>query len=301
MRHLRLLELIHDEGSLGAAARELGISQPAVTLLLRELEDVFGARLVERDARGGRLTTAGHHARERLRIAMEGIQFAIDVARQPAGEPTLRLGCVPMVGLRTLPQAIATLWRQQALPTLQIEESEAAILLAALGRGELDCVIGWLDESIAATIDLSLFSIEPMWSGRMQVFASRRHPLAARRQVTAAELAGWPWVVPARGSRSHAAFQRLFLNNGLAVPPVRIACSSIQTGVHIVATGEFLGIGPDRLVEHYQESHGITPLRGRELTLSGSQLSFFTLKEAAGFGPALRLKQALRACGVDFT
>ena len=46
MRHLRLLELVSREGSLGGAARMLGVSQPACTLLLRELEAVFGARLV---------------------------------------------------------------------------------------------------------------------------------------------------------------------------------------------------------------------------------------------------------------
>ncbi|MBV7485579.1 LysR substrate-binding domain-containing protein [Bordetella sp. BOR01] len=293
LRHLRLLEVIDREGSLGAAARELGISQPAVTLLLRELEDVFGARLVERDARGGRLTMAGRHARDRLVIAMATVNAAIGAAQQPAGAPMLRVGCVQLVGFSSLPQALARLLAQDALPYMHIEEAEAVTLIAALAAGELDCVIGWLDETIASTVNLDRIHVEPLWSGRMQVFASAAHPLATRKQVRMAELAGCPWVVPHRGSRTYAAFQRLFLNSGLAAPRPQLVCTSIHTGVHMVAAGPFVSIGPDRLIARYRDSHGIRALRGGELDTGRTQLSFFTLKEAAGFEPAMRLKQAL--------
>jgi len=295
LRHLRLLEVIDREGSLGAAARELGISQPAVTLLLREVEDVFGVHLVERDARGGRLTAAGRHARDRLVIAMASVNFAIGAAQQSGRDPTLRVGCVQLVGFSALPAALTRLLADDALPYLHIEEAEAVTLVAALAAGELDCVIGWLDETIASAVDLDTIHVEPLWSGHMQVFASAAHPLARRRQVRMADLAECPWVVPHRGSRTYAAFQRLFLNNGLAAPRPRVVCTSIHSGMHMVAASRFVSIGPDRLIAQYRDSLGIQPLRGRELDSGRAQLSFFTLKEAAGFEPAQRLRQALLA------
>jgi molybdate transport repressor ModE-like protein len=89
IRHLRLLEVIHRRGSLGAAAKELGLSQPAVTLMLRELELVFGANLVERDVRGGRLTAPGPLAVERLTAAMASLDRALEAAQPPGREPPL--------------------------------------------------------------------------------------------------------------------------------------------------------------------------------------------------------------------
>ncbi|CAM4121246.1 LysR substrate-binding domain-containing protein [Bordetella tumulicola] len=295
LRHLRLLEVIDREGSLGAAARELGISQPAVTLLLREVEGVFGMQLVERDARGGRLTVAGRHARERLVIAMASVNFAIGAARQSGRDPTLRVGCVQLVGFSMLPEALTRLLEQDTLPHMHIEEAEAVTLVAALAAGELDCVIGWLDETIASTVNLDLLHVEPLWAGRMQVFAATGHRLARRKQVRMAELAEFPWVVPHRGSRTYAAFQRLFLNSGLAAPRPRVVCTSIHSGMHMVAGGRFVSVGPDRLIAQYRDRLGIQPLRGRELDTGRTQLSFFTLKEAADFEPAQRFRHALLA------
>lgn len=294
LRHLRLLDVIEREGSLGAAARDLGVSQPAVTLLLRELEAVFEARLVDRDARGGRLTEAGHRARERLAIALASVSSALGAARQPGCAPLLRVGCVPLVGFSAIPQALAHLLAQQALPYMEIEEAEALSLLRALADGGLDCVIGWLDETIASQINLDLIRVEPLWSGSMQVFAAGTHPLAARQQVRIADLLDCPWVVPQQGSRTYAAFQRLFLNNGLAAPRPRLVCTSIHTGVHIVTAGPFVSIGPDRLIARYRQSHGVRALRGSDLDTGRAQLSFFTLRQAQGFTPARRLLHALR-------
>lgn len=53
----------------------------------------------------------------------------------------------------------------------------------SLAVGELDCVIDWLDETIASTVSLDLLHVEPLWAGRIQVFAATGHRLARRKQV----------------------------------------------------------------------------------------------------------------------
>jgi molybdate transport repressor ModE-like protein len=297
LRHFRLLEIIGQQGSLGAGARELGISQPAATLLLRELEQVFGARLVDRDARGGRLTPAGRRALDRLVIARSAIDHAIEAAQAPQDLPTLRAGFVQLLGFTALPHVVSSLLAQGTLGYMQIEEGETRTLLRSLAAGELDCVVGWLDESIAAVIDLDLFIIEPLWSGQMQVFASAAHPLMERKRLSVQELAAWPWVVPSPRSRTYDAFQRLFLSNGVAAPRPRVVCPSVHAGLHIVATGNFLGVAPDHLVAAYRGSQALRSLPGKRFALARTHLSFFALKQAADFAPVLHLKQALKRAG----
>ncbi len=295
IRHLRLLELVAHEGSLGAAARELGISQPAVTLLLRELEQVFEAALVMRDARGARLTPQGSAALDRLTVAMAILGQAMEAAQTPETLPTLRVGCVQIVGFTTLPHALVALLAQDGLAYTNIQEGDSKDLLAALAAGELDCVVAWSDEPLATTLDLDRYSIEPLWSGQMRVFAAADHPLARRRQVTVRELAKWPWVIRSPGSRTYAAYERLFLNGGMAAPRPRLACSSVHTGAHIVAAGSFLSIAPDILLSRYRQSLSLRMLRGPELDLAPTRLSFFALRAAAEYKPLARFREALRA------
>ena len=100
---------MHRLGSLGAAARELRISQPTATMLLHELEEVFGAKLVDRGPRGARLTMAGLRALERLSIALVSVERGIEAAAAPDLAPVLRLGCVQTAGVKALPSALARL------------------------------------------------------------------------------------------------------------------------------------------------------------------------------------------------
>lgn len=295
IRHLRLLELVAHKGSLGAAARGLGISQPAVTLLLRELEEVFEAMLVVRDARGARLTPQGRAALDRLTIAMSLLDQAMEAAQTPGTLPTLRVGCAQIVGFTSLPNALARLLAQDGLAYTNIREGDSKVLLEGLAAGELDCVVAWLDEPLVAALDLDRFSIEPLWSGQMRVFAAADHPLARRRQVAVRELTQWPWVMRSPGSRTYAAFERLFLNGGMAAPRPRLECSSVHTGAHIVAAGSFLSIAPDILLARYRQSLSLRVLRGQELDLMPTRLAFFALKAAAAFEPLARFREALWA------
>jgi DNA-binding transcriptional LysR family regulator len=89
----------------------LRISQPAATLLLRELEEVFDAKLVDRDARGARLTAAGRHALKWLSIALSSVQRAMAAARSPEIEPPLRLGCIQVAGVGGLAEALDVMFQ----------------------------------------------------------------------------------------------------------------------------------------------------------------------------------------------
>ena len=298
LRHLRLLELVAREGSLGAAARELGVSQPAATLLLRELETVFGSRLVERGPRGGRLTTAGAFALDRLAIALTSVARAIEAARAPADPPLVRVGCVQVAGVGALPAALARLERADAAFRLQLTEGRARELVAALAAGRLDCVVGWMDESVAAALPIDDLDIRPLGFGRMQVVAARAHPLARRRAVSVAELARWRWIVPRPESRTHAAFVRLFVANGMPAPPVAVECAALHTMLHLVAATRCLAVAPDAAVRAYARHGAVAALRGPALDLGRDPVCVVTRRDGASLPTVARLRAALLAAAL---
>jgi len=294
-RHLRLLDLVHRNGSLGSAARALGISQPAATLLVRELESAFGASLVLRDRRGARLTAAGRRALERLRIALSSLEQAVAAAGTPDVPPLLRVGAVQVAGIRAIPRALAALERSGTLGRIQLREGRARDLLEALREGDIDCVIGWMDESLADAVPPSRLSIQPLWYGRMQVVASTKHPLARSRSVDVAALASWQWIVPPPGSRTHAAFLRLFLHNGVPVPPVAVECSSLHTVLHVVAATRCLAVAPDVVVGHYAKQRAVAALKGPALELGRNQVSLMALRDSDALAAVRSFREALLA------
>ena len=295
LRHLRLLRLVDFGGSLGRAARSLGISQPAATLLLREMETVFGARLVDRDTRGARLTEAGRQALDRLTTALSSIARAIGAARMPAAEPPLRLGCIQVAGVAALPAAFRRLEKAGTPTRLRIREGRAHDLLAALCAGELDGVIGWVDETLTASLPVGDLLIERLGYGRMQVVAARSHPLAKSRSVSVAELARCSWIVPPPGSRTHAAYLRLFLNDGIPAPPVAVECPALHTMLHVVSATRLLAVAPDTAVRRYTRLGMVKPLDGPRLDLGSDPVSMVTRRDSSTLPAVRALRQALLA------
>ncbi len=297
VRHVRLLDLIASGGSLGNAARALKVSQPAATLLLRELEEVVGAALVARSARGCRLTAAGQRALDRLRVALASVDRAIEAARSAGDVPLLRLGCVQLAGVAHLPEALARLERRGTFGRIHVEEGRASDLLARLGAGELDCVVGWVDESTTHALPVETLSIHPLAYGRMQVVAAPRHPLAARRQVSVAELVDARWIVARRGSRTHDAFVRLFLDRGLPAPVAAVECSALHTALHLVARTRLLAMAPDVVVAGYARQGLLVPLAGPELQRDASPVCVITRRDSEALPVVRDLVDALLAAG----
>ena len=92
IQHLRFLDLLAQLGSLTACAKALHLSQPAVSNLLKDLETAFGATLVERDARGGRLTPAGARVLTRVTHSLAWLDAALQEAGSADTRPTVRVG-----------------------------------------------------------------------------------------------------------------------------------------------------------------------------------------------------------------
>lgn len=162
MKHLRYFEALSRHGHFGRAAESCAITQPALSVQMKELEALLGAPLIERNARQIRLTSLGEELAVRARKILGDVEEIADLARTVhaplAGR--LRLGVIPTIAPYLLPRLITGL--TQAYPNLDLQprESVTRTLLADLADGRLDLAIVALPVSEAALHEEPLFDEE---------------------------------------------------------------------------------------------------------------------------------------------
>jgi DNA-binding transcriptional LysR family regulator len=287
LRHLRLLECIQRTSSLRKAAERVGVSQPAASLLLREIESVFEAALVIRTSKGCHLSAVGGDVLDRLTIALASVDRALETARAHEAAPGLRLGCVQLAGATILPATLARLERRASAARVTIKEGRANELLRELARGTLDCVIGWVDQTTINALPVGQLRIRDLWRGRMQAVAAADHPLARKRNVTLSDLLACRWIVAQEGTRMHAAFMRLFAQAHVAAPAPAVECSAVHTTLNLVARTRMLAMAPDVVAATYARQGQVKVLRGAGLRMESSSVSLITRRDSESL-PVLR-------------
>lgn len=159
LKHLRYFDALARHTHFGRAAESCGISQPALSVQIKELEAMLGAPLVERSARQVGLTSLGEAFLERARRILVQVGELNDLARSATGPFTghLRLGIIPTVAPYLLPQLMATL--AVRMPTLDLypRESVTKTLIADLLDSQLDAAIVALPVSEPSLRELVLF------------------------------------------------------------------------------------------------------------------------------------------------
>lgn len=146
LRQLRYLTALADERHFGRAAAACHVTQPALSMQIRDLEAELDLVLVERGRTGATLTDEGLALAERARALTAGVKDLEDFARERRGARSRRLslGLIPSVAPYLLPTILPVL--QAAIPDLdlRVRETQTAQLLTELAAGELDVVIAAL-------------------------------------------------------------------------------------------------------------------------------------------------------------
>jgi DNA-binding transcriptional LysR family regulator len=185
LRHLRYLIAVAEELHFRRAAERLHLTQPALSHQVRQLEDVVGVRLFDRDGRGVSLTPAGETLVAEARRVLADVQSAVNAARR-AGEEraTVRVCHSPSVRRILIPRLVGQLSRREpALDVLWLERSEEAVGPDLL-NGHYDVVLGRFplrEQGLAHEVLL--------WE-RPGVYLRGDDPLAALEEVPVAALAG---------------------------------------------------------------------------------------------------------------
>jgi LysR family transcriptional regulator, hydrogen peroxide-inducible genes activator len=136
-RQLRYFDALARHGHFGRAAEECAVSQPALSMQIRELENELGAKLVERQQGATNLTEIGREVARRAAVILNAGRDLTDSARHNARQliGALRLGLIPTLAPYILPRVLPELQRRHPELRLELIESQTQTLLSELGRG----------------------------------------------------------------------------------------------------------------------------------------------------------------------
>ena len=253
MRQVALLLAIGQHRTLRAAAAQLGLTQPAATKMLQELESAMGHALFDRVGRGLQLTAAGH----RVLAYFEGLQGHFDALTRELGEleqgsaGKLCIGSIMAASPAVLTQALIRLKALYPLLTIEITVDTSDRLSDALRRGDLDLVIGRVPDTNAGA-----FSFSPIAEEALSIVASPQHPLAVQARVAWAELLAYPWILQPHGSPMREVMEHEFKNQRSPLPRGLIETASILTTTNLIGNSDMLAVMPTEVAERY-EAHGL--------------------------------------------
>lgn len=252
LRDLRYFLTLASEASLSKAAQRLGLSQSTLSKSLARLESSCGATLVQRMQRGVELTEQGQivlrHA-ERVAVMTADVHSALGASRR-LPQPFVRLG----VGLGDLGDAetlaLARFVARVPDTRIDIVQSSAEALSAALSRGEVDCVLGPPPQVVPPD-----HAVTPLGSETYAAVCSRQHP--RRRQLRSlAALVQERWVVAAATTRVGLWLAGLAQQRGLPLPQVALRCDGVPTLLSTIAHTDCVGYLSHAMVRAH-------PLRSR--------------------------------------
>src|SRR5882724_4260732 len=160
LRQLRYFNALARHGHFGRAAEACAISQPALSMQIKELEEALGGVLLERSARQVALTKLGEEAAQRARDILRSVDELGDFARASrdrlAGR--LRIGMIPTIAPYLLPEVIGNLTRTHPELDIHVRETLTAKLIEELEDGRLDTAIVALPVSESSLVEVALFS-----------------------------------------------------------------------------------------------------------------------------------------------
>lgn len=158
LKQLRYMDALARHGHFGRAAEACAISQPALSVQIKELEESLGLALFERGPREVRLTAFGEEFLTRARDILQGTDELLDLARASkdrlAGR--LRIGIIPTIAPYLLPQLIGRLNQSHAGLDLHVRETLTPRLLRDLSEGRIDTAIVALPVSEPAFTEVPL-------------------------------------------------------------------------------------------------------------------------------------------------
>src|SRR5262245_52221357 len=160
LRQLRYFDALARHSHFGRAAAACAISQPALSMQIKELEDALGAVLIERGGRHVRLTRFGEEAALRVRDILRLVDELGDFARASRGRfaGRLRVGMIPTIAPYLLPAVIGNLTRLHPELDIHLREALTSKLIEELAEGRLDTAIVALPVSEPSLTEVALFA-----------------------------------------------------------------------------------------------------------------------------------------------
>jgi DNA-binding transcriptional LysR family regulator len=214
LHHLRLFAAVVDHGGFTRAAEHLGLSQPAISKSLNELERTLNVRLIDRTGRSARLTPAGRilHARARELFGVE--RLAEQELREIRGlkRGRLRIAATPMIATYLLPQILGRFHRRRPAVRISSATGNAKTVAQLLLESRVDVALS------EEEIHIELIDASHWRNDELLLIAPPDHELLSRDRVSPADLIAWRFLVDRSDSGGEVAVDRALSDRGVSLP-----------------------------------------------------------------------------------
>jgi DNA-binding transcriptional LysR family regulator len=255
-RDLRVFFAVVEAGSMAGAAAQLGLTQPAVSEIIAQLERLFRVRLFDRSTRGVEATLYGQAFLARSRAALDEMKQSVKdmefLTDPTAGE--VHIGCAQRLSAAFLPQVVERFSRAHPRVHLQIGEEPPSVELSGLRERKYDLVVARLVLSRGSDVFGDDINVDVLFDDRLVVACGKNAPWARRRKIDIAELSGERWILTAPETSNYLGIAEAFRQRGLATPETSIETASVHIVTHLLAASPYVTaiskIVADRLSLH---------------------------------------------------
>ncbi|MDR3098501.1 MAG: LysR family transcriptional regulator [Paraburkholderia sp.] len=253
LRDIRAFVTVAQAGNFTRAAARLHVSQPALTVQIRRLEETVGARLFDRNSRSVALTQTGRELLPILTRSLMDMEQALRDARAlgEGSSGTVRLACLPTFAASALPELIQAFRKRVPGARFQVRDVVASAVNALVRNEEAD--IGLTGgHSVDATLD-----ILQTGEDRLVIVCPKNHRLARKRSVQVDDFASMPLVLTAPGTSVRAVVDAALSKAGCA-PDIACEPMYMMTAVAMVRGGLGLSVLPESAREVHAEQGLVT-------------------------------------------
>jgi DNA-binding transcriptional LysR family regulator len=256
LRQLKMLLAAIDTGSISAAARALGVTQPAATQQLRELERGLGVRLLER-ARGRVIATAaGETLLASARRAQDAVEDVVSAARRlRTGDiGRVRLGTGATACIHLLPPTLSAVKRRMPGLEIVVFTANTPEILRRIEAGALDIALVTAPRRLSHSLAKTRIAIDPLVAVIPEALAPKR------AAISAAEIARLPLILYETGGGTRQIMEAWFRRAGVAPQPI-MELDNVEAIKVLVASGLGASIVPELAVKDGLRGAVVLPLR----------------------------------------
>lgn len=162
LKHLKTLIAIAENGSFAAAGEAIGLTQSAISLHVKSLEDELETKLFDRTTRPPRLNTRGRNLIDRARTIVEQCEGLSDIATGEALSGSLGIGSVPTLLSGILPPALSAIRGSHPDIRIRVSSGLSADLVGRVHKGELDVAVVTEPSQLQTGLSWHMFAKEPL-------------------------------------------------------------------------------------------------------------------------------------------
>jgi len=239
--HLETFVRVIETGSFSAAGEKLRLTQPAISLQIRQLEKRLGTALIERVGRKARPTAAGNELLRHAGVIDTAVAAALDTVARHAADAVgpIHIGTDTTISIYLLPPVLGALRKRYPGLEITLTTGNAVDIVRGVEENRIDIAFATLPVSGRA------FEVSPVLDDAFVAIAPKDMPLPQR--LTADNLAKLPLIITEPGSASRRIIDRWFARGEATLNPA-MSLGSVEAIKAMVAEGLGCGILPEMAV-----------------------------------------------------